>query len=193
MLKATCTSKFNNIKIDVTYQDNKHNGLRCVSLVKEYLEKYASLRYLVLPLKQFIFNSDLNDPYHGGITSYGLILMIVTFLQLRIQQKIDISTTEPNLGLLLIEFMNFYMNFDYTGTQVIPAGPEMPLNSTVLYQKNMHLFGEFAQMMHIVDPLNPTNNVSRTAHKFYILRVRGLFILEHLLYWVLFCLLHGCV
>jgi non-canonical poly(A) RNA polymerase PAPD5/7 len=32
-------------------------------------------------LKQLIFNAKLSDPYSGGISSYGIILMVVSFLQ----------------------------------------------------------------------------------------------------------------
>ena len=73
------------MKIDVTVQEPRHNGLKCVDLVREYLKQYECLKYLVLPLKQLIFDANLNDPYQGGLTSYGLILMIVSFLQFKIK------------------------------------------------------------------------------------------------------------
>ena len=41
---------------------------------------YECLKPLVLVLKQFIFSANLNDTYQGGLSSYGLILMIVSFL-----------------------------------------------------------------------------------------------------------------
>lgn len=39
----------------------------------------------MLPLKQLIYYAELNDPYQGGITSYGIILMIVAFLQFKVK------------------------------------------------------------------------------------------------------------
>lgn len=182
VLKAVCTQKFGYMKIDVTVQEPRHNGLKCVELVNKYLLKYRCLKYLVLPLKQFIFNSELNDPYQGGLTSYGLILMIVAFLQLKIHQGVDISSHQPNLGLLLIEFLNFYMNFDYKGTLIKPAKPDDTFDH--LPFEKIQPYPEFGTTcMHITDPLNKDNNVSRSAHRFYILRV------EHFLHWVLFCIL----
>lgn len=173
VLKATCTKSFNSIRIDVTVQDGRHNGLKCVELVKVYMTSYESLVHLVLPLKQFIFNSDLNDPYQGGLTSYGLILMIVAFLQLKQRQGADITCKRPNLGILLVDFMNFYMNFDYTGSLIKPFLPNAPLSKMIPYQKRVAQFNEMTQGMHIVDPINPTNNVSRATHRYYILRVRA--------------------
>jgi non-canonical poly(A) RNA polymerase PAPD5/7 len=80
-VKAICTPSYASKKVDITIQDGKHNGIRCVELVKKYLQAYEPLKYLVMAFKQLIFNSQLNDPYQGGLTSYALILMIVAFLQ----------------------------------------------------------------------------------------------------------------
>ena len=42
---------------------------------------YPLLPHLVLVLKQFLLQRDLNEVFTGGISSYSLILMIVSFLQ----------------------------------------------------------------------------------------------------------------
>lgn len=64
--------------------DHKHNGLNCVDLVKEYLVQYEGiLRPLVYIIKHLLYMAELNDPYQGGLSSYGLILMIVALLQVR--------------------------------------------------------------------------------------------------------------
>lgn len=39
------------------------------------------LPYLVLVLKQFLLQRDLNEVFTGGIGSYSLFLMAVSFLQ----------------------------------------------------------------------------------------------------------------
>lgn len=41
------------------------------------------LPYLVLVLKQFLLQRDLNEVFTGGIGSYSLFLMAVSFLQVR--------------------------------------------------------------------------------------------------------------
>ena len=60
-------------------------------LVKQLMNKYESLKPLVLALKNILKRGNLNDPYKGGISSYGLILMIVYFLQQQAYAGIDIS------------------------------------------------------------------------------------------------------
>ena len=56
---------------------------------------------------------DMNEVWTGGISSYGLILMAVSFLQ---NHPRDCSKT--NLGVLLIEFFELYgKRFNYNKVQ----------------------------------------------------------------------------
>lgn len=66
-----------NKKVDISIFDSRHNGLACVDLVKEYLSFYPALKPIVLALKQYLYTLNLNDTYLGGLSSYGLILMVV--------------------------------------------------------------------------------------------------------------------
>lgn len=45
------------------------------------MREYPKLSYLVLVLKQFLLQRDLNEVFTGGISSYCLMLMTVSFLQ----------------------------------------------------------------------------------------------------------------
>lgn len=51
------------------------------SMLQELMRQYPHLQYLVLVLKQFLLQRDLNEVFTGGISSYSLILMVVSFLQ----------------------------------------------------------------------------------------------------------------
>lgn len=46
-------------------------------------QKYTVLPYLIFALKQFLLQRDLNEVFTGGISSYSLILMVISFLQVR--------------------------------------------------------------------------------------------------------------
>jgi non-canonical poly(A) RNA polymerase PAPD5/7 len=67
------------LRIDISF--NMQNGVKSADLIKDYLKEYPCLRYLALVLKQFLLQRDLNEVWTGGIGSYSLILMIVSFLQ----------------------------------------------------------------------------------------------------------------
>lgn len=69
------------------------------------LQKYTLLPYLILVLKQFLLQRDLNEVFTGGISSYSLILMAISFLQVSLSliyllvypfKNILVSVTEPS-------------------------------------------------------------------------------------------------
>lgn len=169
IVKATCTKEFGSKKIDITVQDGKHTGMKCVELVERYLNVYPCLRYLVLPLKQLLFNSGMNNPYEGGLTSYALVLMIVSFLQYKLYNKQSIDPANPNLGSLFIEFLTWYAQMDHSITEIRPmqATSEVALPPFVQGMPD-HLGG---LQLTITDPLNHTNNVARATYKFHFLKV----------------------
>eukprot|EP00340_Litonotus_pictus_P003199 CAMPEP_0170523012 /NCGR_PEP_ID=MMETSP0209-20121228/8406_1 /TAXON_ID=665100 ORGANISM="Litonotus pictus, Strain P1" /NCGR_SAMPLE_ID=MMETSP0209 /ASSEMBLY_ACC=CAM_ASM_000301 /LENGTH=196 /DNA_ID=CAMNT_0010810823 /DNA_START=181 /DNA_END=768 /DNA_ORIENTATION=- len=114
IVKLTAVSSLGNVQIDISLKDSKHFGLRCIKLVNSFLQEYPSLVYIVLALKQILKYCDLNDPFKGGISSYGLILMIVFFLQnYRSIYNIgsNSSVNFSNYGRVFCEFLDYYGNY----------------------------------------------------------------------------------
>jgi len=93
--------------IDITHMTDFHNGVKCVNLVKEYLLDCWFIEPLILVLKQMLKVNGLNDPYKGGLSSYGLLLMIVAFIQFRKLNKVKVPQT-INLGNILLDFLHYY-------------------------------------------------------------------------------------
>ena len=56
-------------------------------LLQENIVFFPCLPPLVLVLKQFLLQRDLNEVFTGGISSYSLILMVISFLQVSIRVK----------------------------------------------------------------------------------------------------------
>ena len=55
--------------------------------------------------------------YSGGLSSYALILMVVSFLQQHVRE--DARSTKANLGVLLVEFFELYgLHFNCTRTAI---------------------------------------------------------------------------
>lgn len=52
----------------------------CV-LLQRFLSEAEEIRPLTLLLKAYLRQMGLNEPYTGGIGSYTLILMIISYLQ----------------------------------------------------------------------------------------------------------------
>ena len=52
-----------------------------VVVFQDQIELFPCLPPLVLVLKQFLLTRELNEVFTGGISSYSLILMAISFLQ----------------------------------------------------------------------------------------------------------------
>ena len=112
VIKVVCTEAYHYKKLDITVKDGRHYGIKCVELVNEYIGEYEGiLRPLVYILKHLLNRANLNDPYKGGLSSYSLILMLVSLLQWNIYfTKKSIENIRNNLGQMLLQFLSTYGN-----------------------------------------------------------------------------------
>jgi non-canonical poly(A) RNA polymerase PAPD5/7 len=159
IIKVTETKT--DLRIDISF--NMINGVKSAALIKEYLNEFPCLRYLAMVLKQFLLQRDLNEVWTGGIGSYSLILMIVSFLQLH--PRIDARSSDNNLGVLLIEFFELYgkqFNYMRTGIRVKDGGSYVPKEEIF---KQFSSNGYRASILCIEDPLNPSNLKKFISHK----------------------------
>lgn len=148
------------IKVDISF--NMSNGVKSAELIKTYMEQFPVLPKLVYVLKQFLLERDLNEVFTGGISSYSLILMCISFLQLHPRQE-GIRQANANLGVLLIEFFELYgrkFNFIHTGIRVRDGGKY--INKEEM-QKDM-VDGHRPSMLCIEDPLQPSNDIGRSSY-----------------------------
>lgn len=71
--------KYSPFTVDITF--NVTTGLYSTVLVQDFVDKYESLKPLLLVLKQLLKIRGLNELYRGGLPSFTLTIMIVSFLQ----------------------------------------------------------------------------------------------------------------
>ncbi|XP_051520433.1 terminal nucleotidyltransferase 4A-like isoform X1 [Myxocyprinus asiaticus] len=153
------TDQDTEVKVDISF--NVETGIKAASFIKEYVKKYTVLPYLIFVLKQFLLQRDLNEVFTGGISSYSLILMVISFLQLH--PRIDARNPNMNLGILLIEFFELYgRHFNYlkTGIRIKNGGAYMAKEDIIKAMSN----GYRPSMLCIEDPLLPGNDVGRSSY-----------------------------
>ncbi|MEE6465544.1 hypothetical protein FKM82_006590 [Ascaphus truei] len=146
------------VKVDISF--NVETGVKAAQFIKDYMKEYSLLPYLILVLKQFLLQRDLNEVFTGGISSYSLILMAISFLQLH--PRIDARRAE-NLGMLLVEFFELYgRNFNYlkTGIRIRNGGAYIAKDEIMKAMAN----GYRPSMLCIEDPLIPGNDVGRSSY-----------------------------
>ena len=150
------------LKVDISF--NKVNGLKSVELIKSYLDEFPCLKPLVMVLKQFLIQRDFNEVWTGGIGSYSLIMMVVSFLQLH--PRIDCRSPDVNYGVLLIEFFELYgRSFNYTKTaiRVHDGGCYLPKEEILSQFKNFNRYTN-PSILCIEDPLDFTNDIGKGSY-----------------------------
>ncbi|XP_041931713.1 terminal nucleotidyltransferase 4A isoform X1 [Alosa sapidissima] len=153
------TDQETEVKVDISF--NVETGVKAARFIKDYVKRYTVLPYLIFVLKQFLLQRDLNEVFTGGISSYSLILMVISFLQLH--PRIDTRNPSVNFGMLLIEFFELYgrhFNYMKTGIRIKNGGAYMAKEDIMKAMTN----GYRPSMLCIEDPLLPGNDVGRSSY-----------------------------
>lgn len=64
-----------------------------------------------------------NDPYTGGLSSYAMFLLIVSFLQAK-QMPTELHLV--NIGHILLEFLKYYAELDVKKFAIACSAPGYP-------------------------------------------------------------------
>lgn len=152
------------LPVDITMEDGSkpHTGLLTRSLTQQFCEQFPTLRPLALVLKQMLHDCGLHNIYTGGISSYFLIILLVSYLQLY-------GPTSTNLGELLINFLDLYgnrFNFSTTQISILGSGSHTLLPASAFHPPTPTdgvLSPPFVPPLHITDPLNPSNTVGQSV------------------------------
>lgn len=180
----TLTGKDTQVLFDITFDDSSfldygtHFGLSTLYLTKELQKLYPSLQYLVLVLKQFLYEHDLNSSYKGGLSSYSLVLWVAALLN-------SMANVSENLGELLIEFFRFFgtefdpctigvnilnggsfFQLDYPGFEaVVTIDPVNQLNNTRMSYNIKEVLAAFKKAYGTLQENNKANKLRSIFHK----------------------------
>lgn len=144
------------IKVDISF--NMENGVNSAKLIKKLMKDHPSLPKLVLLLKQFLLHRNLNEVYNGGMSSYCLTLLIVSFLKGHHKPKCEPSV---NLGTLLLEFFEHYgINFNYQKVSI-------HFQEDALYKPRLRR----DCFLSVEDPLIEGRDIAKGTYLMHILRI----------------------
>jgi len=112
-----------NYNFDLSF--NKLDGVNQLREIQKGLEYYPEMKHLLLVLKCFLKQRDLNETYSGGIGSFLLFSLVLTYLR-EIRREYIKNDMEDEIAKLLLsehllKFFEFYANFDIVGKQIIVA------------------------------------------------------------------------
>lgn len=158
------------VSFDVCF--DQETGPKAAVLMKTYEEAMPPLRPLAFVLKYFVESRGLNEPYSGGVGSYMLQLMIVSFLQHRERDGYNFRRPSLyNLGCLLVEFFELYgLDFNYvtTGISVRHDGFYFPKGAKDRKENFWQPNRRFS--MAIENPLEPTHDVGKPSYRIHVVQ-----------------------
>lgn len=158
------------ISFDVCF--DQEMGPKAAVLMKTYMDAMPPLRPLTFVLKYFMDARGINEPYSGGVGSFMLQLMIVSFLQHRERDGYNFRRPSLyNLGCLLVEFFELYgLDFNYitTGISVRHDGFYFPKGSKDRKKDFWQPTRRFS--MAIENPLEPSHDVGKPSYRIQIVQ-----------------------
>ena len=137
--------------------------------VESLIVDHGVARSLVLLVKAFLNQRGMNEVFTGGLGSYSIICLVVSFLQVRLpllparlrltwrsqlHPKIQTGVIHPahNIGLLLVEFLEYYgkhFNFDEAGISLRKNGGYFNKHNKGWWRQNQ------PYLLSIEDPNDP--------------------------------------
>jgi non-canonical poly(A) RNA polymerase PAPD5/7 len=177
--------KVSNITIDISFQ--AESGILTREYISNIVSIYPFLRPLILLLKYYLSQRNLNDTYNGGIGSFCLTLMVVHVAQLVMQlggyeRLLDGSSkhensnlNDLNLGVLLVAFLEeFGYNLNYKDIGISVKG-----DIGCYYKKISKNFFDPSRpfLLSIENPLDHELDVGKNSWN--IIQVKKAFMFSH--------------
>ena len=110
---------------------NQANGVAAGKIINGFLKdmhgtgRGLALRSLIMVAKLFLSQRNMNEVFTGGLGSYSIVCLAISFLQMHPKIRRGEIDAEKNLGVLVIEFFELYgcyFNYDEVGISVRDGG-----------------------------------------------------------------------
>ena len=148
-------------RINVDISVNQQNGIISGSIINGFLKdmqagESLALRSLVLITKAFLSQRSMNEVYTGGLGSYSIVCMAISFLQMHPKIRRGEIDPDKNLGVLVMDFFELYgcyFNYEETGISVRNGG--------YYFQKKQRGWIDYQKggLISIEDPADPSEYV----------------------------------
>ncbi|KAL6307738.1 hypothetical protein BKA93DRAFT_54235 [Sparassis latifolia] len=168
VLSFETTRELGSFKIDISINSG---GVEAIPKIASYLNEMPALRYLVTLCKGFLSFKNLNSASEGGLSSYSIICMVISFLQLNPKERSVAAIENPleneSLGTLFLDLLDYYGNtFPYASSYI-------SVTQKALLPKRIKGWNKEKDSLSIECLVNPENDIGRPTSK--IAKVRGAF------------------
>ena len=118
---------FGRLNVDISV--NQGNGIKAGKIVNGLLQDMRgcgfALRSLIVIAKAFLNQRGMNEVYTGGLGSYSIVCLAISFLQMHPKIRRGEIEPEKNLGVLVMEFFELYgcyFNYEEVGISIRNGG-----------------------------------------------------------------------
>lgn len=147
------------IEVDISF--GIRSGIENAEVVLEYLNLFPAVRPLTLVTKYFLKQKFLNNSWSGGIGSYTLIILIISYLQLHTTAE-ERESPDDNILRFLLGFFRLYgLEFDYSNSVISILNGGAYLSKT---DKKWKL-DKHPDFLAVEDPHNLENDLGRSTFK----------------------------
>ncbi|OQR92771.1 PAP-associated domain-containing protein 5-like [Achlya hypogyna] len=149
------------IQLDISFDQPQHRGVETCVFVQRLVAVLPELPPLMLVLKQLLLEHGLNDSYTGGLSSYGLTIMLASVLN---PLQLVAPAHRPNLGELFLHFLHLFgCDFD-PAVSFVRSTHDGPFGA--LDDRGFSGCKSLGDVVVIEDPLRPEHNVAKTCFGF---------------------------
>mgnify|MGYP001167337477 CR=1 FL=1 len=169
---------YGHFNVDISV--NQSNGLLSGAIINSFLQNIhpkgpntpstsLALRSLIMITKAFLAQRSMNEVYTGGLGSYSIVCLAVSFLQMHPKIRSGEIDPEKNLGVLVMEFFELYgcyFNYDETGISLREGG--------MYFNKRQRGWSDYNKrgLLSIEDPADPCKcltTLGLSMHSYHIL------------------------
>lgn len=143
-------------RLNVDISVNQGNGVTAGNVINGFLRNMRgcgfALRSLVMVVKAFLNQRGMNEVYTGGLGSYSIVCLAVSFLQMHPKIRRGEINAEQNLGVLVMEFFEFFgchFNYEEVGISIRNGGSYFSKHQRGWYDTMKN------NLLSIEDPIDP--------------------------------------
>ncbi|KAJ7137931.1 hypothetical protein C8R44DRAFT_339409 [Mycena epipterygia] len=177
IVKFVTNHEYGRFNVDLSI--NQENGIVAGGIINGFLKEFGgggnclALRALVLLTKLFLSQRGMNEVYTGGLGSYAIVCLVISFLQMHPKIRHGQIDPDRNLGVLVVEFFELYgtrFHYEEVGISLREGGS--------YFGKRQRGWGWGEQwggarkggLLSIEDPGDPTNDISSGSYNFQNVR-----------------------
>ncbi|KAL1685321.1 hypothetical protein GGG16DRAFT_66535 [Schizophyllum commune] len=168
IIKFVTAAEYGRFQIDISI--NQFSGLVSSDIINGFqrgMQCPIAIRSLVLILKLYLSQRGMNEVYTGGLGSYSIVCLVLSFLQMHPKIRNGEIDPERNLGVLLLEFFELYgkyHNYEEVGVSLRHGGQ--------YFSKRVRGWYNYTRprSLSIEDPSDPENDVASGSYNYFKVR-----------------------